>query len=153
MTIQLIIHQSQPNIYTLFWHFDLITRSSSEEAGTQLLLILLAVYYSWLQITNCCFQYTSLCLLINLTHLIPITLLVTHFSHMSYYHSLFLAIHCPSVFCCWLQTHVFHKSFQPFIQPASFHQHFLHRLDFDQISHLDWLFCLVVFWFHVWLLC
>ena len=35
MTIQLKIHQPQPNIYTLFWRFDLITRSSSEEAGTQ----------------------------------------------------------------------------------------------------------------------
>jgi len=30
--VQLKIHQSQPNIYTLFWRFDLITRSSSEEA-------------------------------------------------------------------------------------------------------------------------
>ena len=27
--LQLKIHQSQPNIYTLFWRFDLITRSSS----------------------------------------------------------------------------------------------------------------------------
>jgi len=29
------IHQSQPNIYTLFWRSDLITRFSSEEAGSQ----------------------------------------------------------------------------------------------------------------------
>ena len=29
------IRQTQPNIYTLFWRFDLIKRSSSEEAGTQ----------------------------------------------------------------------------------------------------------------------
>jgi len=33
--VQLKIHQSQPNIYTSFWRFDLITRSSSEEAATQ----------------------------------------------------------------------------------------------------------------------
>jgi len=40
-TIQLKIHQSQPNIYTLFWRFDLITRSSSEEAGAQFFRVLM----------------------------------------------------------------------------------------------------------------
>ena len=35
------IHQSQPNIYTLFWRFDLITRSLSEEAGTQFFRVLM----------------------------------------------------------------------------------------------------------------
>jgi len=39
--IQLKIHQSQPNIYALFWRFDLITRSSSEEAGTQFFQVLM----------------------------------------------------------------------------------------------------------------
>ena len=33
--IQLKIYQSQPNICTLFWRFDLITRSSSEEHKTE----------------------------------------------------------------------------------------------------------------------
>jgi len=36
---QLKIHQ--PNIYTLFWRFDLITRSSSQEAGTQFFRVLM----------------------------------------------------------------------------------------------------------------
>ena len=40
-TVQLKIHQSQPNIYTLFWRFDLITRSSPEEAGTQFFRVLM----------------------------------------------------------------------------------------------------------------
>ena len=40
MTIQLKIHQSQPNIYAVFWRFDLITRSS-EEAGTQFFRVLM----------------------------------------------------------------------------------------------------------------
>ena len=39
--VQLKIHQSQPKIYTLFWRFDLITRSSSEEAGTQFFRVLM----------------------------------------------------------------------------------------------------------------
>ena len=38
---QLKIHQSQPKVYTLFWRFDLITRSSSEEAGTQFFRVLM----------------------------------------------------------------------------------------------------------------
>ena len=38
--LQLKMHQSQPNIYTLFWRFDLITRSSSE-AGTQFFWVLM----------------------------------------------------------------------------------------------------------------
>ena len=41
LSLQLKIHQSQPNIYTLFWRFDLITRSSSEEAGTQFFWVLM----------------------------------------------------------------------------------------------------------------
>ena len=41
--LRLKTHQSQPNIYTLFWRFDLITRSSSEEAGTQLFWVLIWV--------------------------------------------------------------------------------------------------------------
>jgi len=32
ISIQVKIHKSQPNIYTLSWCFDLITRSSSEES-------------------------------------------------------------------------------------------------------------------------
>ena len=39
--IQLIIHKSQANIYTSFWRFDLITRSSSEEAGIQFFRVLM----------------------------------------------------------------------------------------------------------------
>jgi len=41
ITILLKIHQSQTNIYTLFLRFDLITRSSSEEAGTQFFRVLM----------------------------------------------------------------------------------------------------------------
>ena len=45
--IQLIIHKPQANIYTLFWCFDLITRSSSEEAGTQFFRVSYQAVTSW----------------------------------------------------------------------------------------------------------